>query len=130
MYLSLLIIILILIHLFYLSGEHLKTYRNLESGLETHCIWQTPYLLLLPRSCRWEMFCEKGIPRNFAKFIRKHLCQRLFFKKVAGLMPATLLKKSLCHWCFSVNFAKFQRTYFLQNTSGSCFCTCFNFLIS
>ena len=31
---------------------------------------------------------------------------------------ATLLKKKLWHRCFSVNFAKFLRTLFLQNTSG------------
>ena len=35
-----------------------------------------------------------------------------------GLRPATLLKKRLRHRCFSVNFAKFLRTPFLQNTSG------------
>ena len=32
--------------------------------------------------------------------------------------PATLLKKRLWHRCFPVNFAKFLRTPFLQNTSG------------
>ena len=32
--------------------------------------------------------------------------------------PATLLKKRLWHSCFPVNFAKFLRTPFLQNTSG------------
>ena len=35
--------------------------------------------------------------------------------------PATLLKKSLWYNCFPVNFAKFLRTPFLQNTSGDCF---------
>ena len=30
------------------------------------------------------MFCEKGVLRNFAKFTGKHLCQSLFFDKVAG----------------------------------------------
>ena len=30
------------------------------------------------------MFCEKGVLRNFAKFAGKHLCQSLFFNKVAG----------------------------------------------
>ena len=29
--------------------------------------------------------------------------------EVAALMPATLLKKSLCHRCFPVNFAKLLR---------------------
>ena len=54
------------------------------------------------RSIRPEVFCKKGVLRNFAKFARKHLCQSLFFNKVAGLRPATLLKKRLWHRCFSV----------------------------
>ena len=33
---------------------------------------------------------KKGVLRNFAKFTGKHLCQSLFFNKVAGLRPATL----------------------------------------
>ena len=37
--------------------------------------------------------------------------------------PATLLKMRLWHRCFSVNFAKFLRTPFLQNASRGCFCT-------
>ena len=49
------------------------------------------------------------------------MCQRLFFDKVAGLRPVTLLKKSLRYKCFPVNFAKFLRTPFLQNTSGRLF---------
>ena len=32
-----------------------------------------------------EVFCKKkGVPRNFAKFIGKHLCQCLFFNKVVS----------------------------------------------
>ena len=61
---------------------------------------------------------KKGVLRNFTKFTGKYLCQSLFFNKVAGLRPATLLKKRLWHRCFPVNFAKFLRTPFLQNTSG------------
>ena len=34
-------------------------------------------------SSRPEVFCKKGVLRNFAKFIWKHLCQSLFFNKVA-----------------------------------------------
>ena len=66
---------------------------------------------------------RKGVLRNFAKFAGIHLCQSLFFNKVAGLRLVTLLKKRLWHRCFSVNFAKFLRTPFLQNTSGGCFWT-------
>ena len=75
----------------------------------------------LHRSSRPEMFCKKGILRNFPKFSGKHLCQGLFFNKVAGLRPGTLLKKRLWHRCFAVNFAKFLRIPFLQNTSSGCF---------
>ena len=41
--------------------------------------------LLIFRNNRQEVFCEKGVLRNFAKFTGKHLCQSLFFNKVAGL---------------------------------------------
>ena len=61
---------------------------------------------------------KKGVLRNFTKVTGKRLCQSLFFNKVAGLRPATLLKKRLWHRFFPVNFAKFLRTPFLQNTSG------------
>ena len=64
------------------------------------------------------MLYKKSVLRNFTKFTGKHLCQSFFFNKVAGLRPATLLKKRLWHRCFPVNFVKFLRTPFLQNTSG------------
>ena len=32
-----------------------------------------------------EVFCVKSVLRNVTKFTRKHLCQSLFFNKVAGL---------------------------------------------
>ena len=67
---------------------------------------------LKDRSSHLEVFCKKGVLRNFAKFTGKHLCQRLFFNKVAGRL-APLLKKSLWHRCFLVNFEKFLRTSFL-----------------
>ena len=38
---------------------------------------------------------KKGVLRNFTKFTGKPLCQSLFFNKVTGLRPATLLKKRL-----------------------------------
>ena len=56
----------------------------------------TYLFILVFRSSRQEVFCKKGVLRNFAKFTGKHLCQSLFFNR-----------------CFSVNFAKFLRTTFL-----------------
>ena len=45
-----------------------------------------------------EVFCKKGILRNFAKFTGKQLCQRLW--------PVTYYRPK----CFLVNSAKFLRT--------------------
>ena len=44
---------------------------------------------------------KKGVPRNFAKFQGKPLCQRLFFDKVAGFRPATLSEKESVAQMFS-----------------------------
>ena len=51
------------------------------------------------RSNHRRCFVKKGVLRNFAKFTGKHLCFR----------AATLLKKSLWHRCFPVNFANFLK---------------------
>ena len=58
------------------------------------------------RSSHRRCSTRKGALRNFTKFTGKHLYQSL------------LLKKRLWHRCFPVNFAKFLKTLFLQNTSG------------
>ena len=71
-----------------------------------------------PRSSHRRCSRRKDVLRNFAKFTETDLCQRLFFNKATGLRPATLLKKKLWRRCFPVNFAKFLRKLFLQNTPG------------
>ena len=60
------------------------------------------------RSSHRRCSVKKGVLKKFAKFTGKHLRQR----------PATLSKKRLWRRCFPVNFAKFLRTPFLQNTPG------------
>ena len=73
----------------------------------------------MSRNSRWteavaqRCSVKKKVLRNFAKFTGKPLCQRFFLNKVAGLRPATLVKKRLRHRCFPVNFAIFLRTPFL-----------------
>ena len=67
------------------------------------------------------MFCKKGAFRNFGRLTGKHLCQSLFFNKVAGLNlfyrtpldDCLLFRKDTLAWVFSVNFAKFLGTPFL-----------------
>ena len=57
-----------------------------------------------------------GLLRDFSKFTEKYLYQSVFFNKVAGPRPETLLKYRLWHEFYPVNFTKFLRTPFLQNT--------------
>ena len=45
------------------------------------------------RSSFPEVFCRKGVVQNFAIFTGKKLCNSFLLNKVAGLRPATLLKK-------------------------------------
>ena len=46
------------------------------------------------------------------------MCQSLFFNKVAGLRPATLLKKEALAQVFSCEFCEISKNTFLQITSG------------
>ena len=80
-----------------------------------------PHSLSTKKSSHPEVFCKKGVLRNFTKFTGKHLCQILFINKVAGLRLATLLKTRRWHTRFPVNFVDFLRTPFLLNNSGGCF---------
>ena len=68
------------------------------------------------RSSHQRCFLKKDVLKNFAKLTGKHLCQSFFFNNVAGLRLATLLKNTLWHRCFPMNFAKFLRTPYLQNS--------------
>ena len=58
-------------------------------------------ILKCDKSSRPGVFGKKGVLRNFTKFTGKHLCQILYFNKVAGLRR------------IPVNFAKFLKTPFL-----------------
>ena len=70
--------------------------------------------LSLFRSSPPEVFCKKGVLRNFTKFKGKDLCQSFFNNKVTG--PATLLKKRLLQRCFPANFEKFPKNTFFHRT--------------
>ena len=52
-----------------------------------------------------EVFCKKGVLRNFAKLTGKHLCQRFFFTK----------KESLAQ-VFSCKFSEISKSTFFYRT--------------
>ena len=70
------------------------------------------------RSSHRKCSVKKSVLRNFAKFTGKHLCQSLFFNNVAGLRPATLLKKETLAQVFSSEFFEISKNTVSQNTSG------------
>ena len=65
-----------------------------------------------------EVLCKKRCSQKFHNIHSKTPAPDLFFNKVAGLGLKLYLKKRLWHRRFPVNFAKFLRTPFLQNTFG------------
>ena len=56
-----------------------------EYGYADMCTWPKSQTACFDGSSRPEVFCKKGVLRNFTKFTGKHLCQSLFFNKVADL---------------------------------------------
>ena len=97
-------------HLFFVANTKIIFGYNIATPLYKHLLNS-----LLMQKQSPEVFHKKSVLRNFAKFTEKHLCQSLFFNKVAGLRQ---LCQRLWHRWFAVNFAKCLRTPFLQNTSG------------
>ena len=70
--------------------------RNIKLNVQLHSItlcYKPIGCESLLRSSRPDVFCKKGILRNFAKFTGKHLCQSLF-----------LIKLQASGDCFWVNF--------------------------
>ena len=102
----------------YIKNEWESTEKNLfgERWI-SHCfmLWKAGKGIYLQiqisrfnRSSHQRCSVRKGVLKNFTIFTGKHLCLR----------PAALLKKRLWHRFFPVNFVKFLRTPFSQNTSG------------
>ena len=52
------------------------------------------FILKSHRSSRPEVLRQKGVLENFTKFAGKHLCQSLFFNKVADLAPSGVISNN------------------------------------
>ena len=67
------------------------------------------------RSSRPEVFCERGVLKNFAKCTGKHLCQSLFLNKVAG-DACNVIKKETLAQVFSWEFCEISENTFFYRT--------------
>ena len=75
-------------------------------------LWKlSPYDGKIKQKQPLELFCKKGVLKNFSNFTEKHLCWSLFLQP-SGLQ---LIKKILQGSCFHVNFATILRTFLLKN---------------
>ena len=83
-------------------------------GLLVQCTSSSKWFLTLghSRQATTKAFLWKKMFLEISQNSQENSCARVYF----------LLKMRLWHRCFPVNFAKFLRTFFLQNTSGGCFC--------
>ena len=70
----------------------------------------------MQRSSRPDVFCQKGVLRNFAKFTGKHLSQRLFFNKVAPGGACNFIKKESLGQVFSCEFCEISKNTFFYRT--------------
>ena len=77
----------------------LKNFRRIANDVREHDINRNNYR-------------RYSIKKLFIKFCEFHSKQ---------FRPGTLLKKRLWHTYFPLNFSKFLRPHFLQNTSGQLF---------
>ena len=91
-----------------------SAYVNSVTGFQKRITVQT---YQIAEAATRSVLCKK-VFLEVSQNLLENTCQSLFLNKVAGLRPATLSKKRLWHRCFPVNFVKFPRTPFLQNTSG------------
>ena len=66
------------------------------------------------RSSRSEVFCKKGVLRNFAKFTGSHRCPSLFFNIVAA-RACNFIKKETLAQVFFCEFCEFSKNFFTKH---------------
>ena len=94
------------------SNWNLSHLQEMLTDRSIHKIGNKDTLVANARSSHWRCSMGKNVLRNFAKFTGKHLCQSRFFNKVAGLRPATLLKKEALAQVFSWEVCKISKNTF------------------
>ena len=81
-----------------------------QDGFVNGCL-ETKFQTITSRSSRPEVFCEKGVLKNFTKFTGKYLCLSLFFNKLKHFF----IKKQILAQVFSCEFCEiFKNTFFYR----------------
>ena len=80
-------------------------------------------VIVINRSNRPDVFCKKGVLRNFTKFTGKHLCQSFFLNKVASLRRlyienlVNFIKKETLAQMFSREFCEITKNFCFHRAS-------------
>ena len=90
------------------SKQHLMVIKTLDGDKKFGNDSKFKILTATIRSSHQRCSMKKGVFRNFTKFTGKHLCQSLFFNKVAGLRPQTcnFIKKETLAQVFCCEFCE------------------------
>ena len=83
----------------------LSKYYDISLQFCTSYVMMCSWDIATDKSSRPEMFCQKGILRNFANFTGKHLCQGFF-----------VIKKATLPQVFSCKFCKIFKNSFFRRT--------------
>ena len=76
----------------HVKGSYSRCWIYQSSQIKLYLETVNNKILSIFRSSRQEVFCKKKCSyRNFIKFAGKHLCQSLFFNKVADLRSGNFL---------------------------------------
>ena len=62
-------------------------------------------------------FMKRGVLRNFAKFTGKHLCQSIFFNKIADV--CNFIKKDTPAQVFTCEFCEISKNTFFTSRSNN-----------
>ena len=83
--------------------QHFRGSKYFFSGESSIYCWPSQRFLLRtpspskirlkPQKQQLELFCKKGVLRNFANFTGKHLCWSLFLIELQTFKPAALFKR-------------------------------------
>ena len=68
------------------------------------------------RSSRPDVLCKKGVIRNFGKSTAKHLCQSLYFNKVAG-QACNFIEIETLGQVHSCEFCEISKNTFSERTA-------------
>ena len=103
-----------------ISKAYWLLFKSLNSNLHTNkrAAWHN-LARWCERNSRPEVFYQKAFLSNFTKFTRNHLCQSLFFNKVAGIskfLRTPLLTEHL-RWLFLIWAFIWRLSYVIR----SCF---------